>query len=263
MKVKDFNQYVLKLKQSVGGPGTLNPDEGLLLGSPETEVKGVFTSWMGNVDALQKTGAAGCNLAVVHETFYFHPREWAGGLQPQHLTWRATRRRIEAAERNGLSVFRLHGTLDLICIYDDFALALGIKDVKLNAGWDRVFPIEETTVGELVERVKRIFRLERVRMTGDANRRVRCVGLPWGGLALDSNLSYMQRCIELGADCLVAGEADEYGFTFAADADVPLIETGHFVSESIGMTHFARRLAKDFPGLKTVAYEDRRPFEYR
>lgn len=263
MKIKDFQQYVLKLKQSVGGAAMLNPDEGLLLGSPEAEVKGVLTAWMGTVEALEKAGAAGCNLAVVHETFYFHPREFAGNFQPQHLTWRANRRRIEAAERNGLSVFRLHGTLDLICIYDDFALALGIQDVKPNAGWDRVFPIPETTVGELAGRVKRLFRLERVRMSGDPGRRVRCAGLPWGGLALDSNLSYMQRCIELGADVLIAGEADEYGFTFAADAGIPLIETGHFVSESLGMTHFARRLAQDFPGLKTIGYADRRPFEYR
>jgi len=261
--IKEFQQYVLRLKQGVGGPAALNGDEGLMLGSPEAEVRGVLTAWMGTMEALQKAGAAGCNLVVVHETFYFHPREFAGNFQAQHLTWRPNRRRIEAAEHNGLNVFRLHGTLDLICIYDDFAIALGIKDVKLNAGWDRVFPIEDTTVGELAGRVKRTFHLERVRMTGDPNRRVRCVGLPWGGLALDSNLNYMQRCIELGADVLVGGEADEYGFTFAADADIPLIETGHFVSESIGMSNFARRLARDFPGLKTVGYEDRRPFEYR
>ncbi len=263
MLVRDFLQYILKLKQSVGGAAALNADEGLLLGSPDTPVKGVLTSWMGTVEAMQKAAAEGCNLVVVHEMFYFHPWAISGGFQPQHLTWRANRRRIETAERNSLHVFRLHGSLDLICIYDDFARALAIRDVKPNAGWDRVFPIDETTVAELVERVKRTFRLDRVRVTGDISRRVRRAGLPWGGLALDSNLSYMQRCVELGADVLVAGEADEYGFTFAADADIPLIETGHFVSESIGMVNFAKRLKQDFPDLKTVGYQDRRPFEYR
>jgi putative NIF3 family GTP cyclohydrolase 1 type 2 len=263
MTIKDFHQYILKLKQSIGGPGSLNGDEGLLLGSPETEIKGVLTCWMATVDALQKAGAAGCNLVLCHEVLYFCPFFAAGGFQPQHLTWRANRRRVVAAERQGLSVFRLHGSLDLICIYDDFAEALGIKGVKRGAGWDRVFPMEETTVGELVGRVKRAFHLDRVRMTGNLDQRVRCAGLPWGGLALDSNVGYMQRCIELGADVFIAGEADEYGFTFAADAGIPLIETGHFVSESIGIVNFAGRLQRDFPGLRTVGYEDRRPFEYR
>jgi putative NIF3 family GTP cyclohydrolase 1 type 2 len=261
--IKEFQQYVLGLKQAVGGPATLNSDEGLLLGSPEAEVEGILTCWMGTVEALERAGAEGCNLVVIHETFYFHPWFPTHGLQPQNMAWRANGRRVVAAVRNSLNVFRLHGSLDLICIYDDFAEALGIKGVKRGAGWDRVFPIEETTVGELVERVKRVFRLDRVRMTGRMDQRVRCAGLPWGGLALDSNISYLQRCVELGTDVFLAGEADEYGFTFAADSDIPLIESGHYVSETLGMTNFARRLRKDHPGLKAVEYEGRRPFEHR
>jgi putative NIF3 family GTP cyclohydrolase 1 type 2 len=100
-------------------------------------------------------------------------------------------------------------------------------------------------------------------MVGDLNRLVRCVGLPMGGLCLDSNISYMQWCIEQGADVLIGGEADEYGFLFAADADIPCIETGHFVSETPGVLNFAKRLQKDFPAIKAAGYDNRRPFEYR
>ncbi len=260
MTIRDFQRYVLKLKRDLGFPETLNPDEGLLLGRPETEIRGILACWMGTVDALQEAAAEGCNFVVVHEQFYFYP--FWDKLQPQHLAWRANRRRIEAAERGGLSVMRLHGTMDLIHNFEDFAELIGLKDVKRGGGLYRVFPIEETTVGELVERLKRILRLDRVRMVGDLNRRVRCVGLAMGGLCLDSNISYMQRCIELGADVLIGGEADEYGFTYAADADIPCIETGHFVSETPGILNFARRLEKDFPGLK-VAICGESPFEYQ
>jgi hypothetical protein len=68
--------------------------------------------------------------------------------------------------------------------------------------------------------IRSALRLEHVRVVGDLGSRVRCVGVPMGGLGLDANLSYLQTCIELGADVLIGGEADEYGFTFAADADV-------------------------------------------
>jgi putative NIF3 family GTP cyclohydrolase 1 type 2 len=185
------------------------------------------------------------------------------GFRPQHLAWRANRRRVAAAERNGLSVMRLHGTLDLLHNFEDFADLIGLKVEKRGGGLSRVFPIEETTVGELLARLRRVLKLDHVRMVGDLNRRVRCVGLPMGGLCLDSNISYMQHCVELGADVLIGGEADEYGFTFAADADIPLIETGHFVSETPGILNFVKRLQRDFPALKAVGYDDRRPFEYR
>jgi len=51
-------------------------------------------------------------------------------------------------------------------------------------------------------------------------------------------------------------------FTFAADADIPLIETGHFVSEPPGISNFTRQIQRDFPGLK-VATHGSRPFDYR
>jgi len=261
MTIRDFQKYVLKLKQDLGFPVQLNGDEGLVLGRPETEVKGVLVTWMGTVEALEMAAREGCNFVVVHEQFYFYP--FWDKLMPQHLTWRANRRRIETAERNGLSVMRLHGTMDLLHNFEDFAELIGLNLDKRGGGLYRVFPIEETTVGELVARLKRVLKLERVRMVGDLARRVRCVGLPMGGLCLDSNIPYMQVCIDLGADVLIGGEADEYGFLFAADADIPCIETGHYVSETPGVLNFARRIGKDFLSIKAVGYDDRRPFEYR
>jgi putative NIF3 family GTP cyclohydrolase 1 type 2 len=262
IRVSDFQDYVLKLKKQIGAGATLNPDEGLFMGTPETEIRGILTCWMATVDALQRAGAEGCNLVVAHEQFYFYPYFSSDQMQPQYRSWCPTRRRIETAERHHLCMMRLHGTMDMLHNFDDFVELIGLKNTKRGSGYARVFPIQETTVAELIEQVKRTLRLEHVRVVGDLGRRVRCVGVPMGGLGLDSNLSYLQSCIELGADVLIGGEADEYGFAFAADADIPLIETGHFVSENPGIINFTRRIQADFPGLKILTY-GARPFENR
>jgi len=256
MKVNDVKEYVLKLK----GAANLNPDEGVLYGDPEAEVKGMLVTWMASVKALEASRRQGCNLVVCHEGFYLY---WSrDGMTPQHPTWAPNRRRLEAAAAGGITVMRLHGTLDVICIYDDFAEALGLENPTRGTGYRKVFPIPETTVGELVKRVKKALGMKLVRVAGDLKKKVRCVGLPWGGLGLDSNIAYQQGCIEMGADVFIAGETDEYGMHFAQDAGVPIIETGHSISENIGMKHFARMLREEFPGTKVAFYSKTRIFDY-
>jgi len=253
MKVKDLAAHAQRLKG-----GGLNADEGVLHGDPETEVEGVLLTWMATVPALEAAAREGCNVVLCHELFYLHAQ--GTSLAPQHLASAPNRARLRAAAAGDITLLRLHGTLDMICLYDDFAAALGFENPTPRSGWHKVFPIPETTVAELVERVKSSLGLPQVRVAGDLAKRVSCVGLPWGGLGLDSNIGYTHQLIEMGADVFVAGEADEYGFTFANDAGVPMIETGHSVSENIGIKHFAQMLRDEFPGLRTVYFDDTRAF---
>jgi len=255
MQARDLVAYAEKLK----GAG-LNADEGVLYGDPGAEVSGVLLTWMATVPALEAAPREGCNVVLCHEKFHLNPSH--ADLRPQHPAWAPNRRRLQAAADGGLTVLRVHGSLDLICIFDDFVTALGLENPSPGTGWHKVFPMPETTVRELVERVKATFGLPHVRVAGDLDRRVSCAGLPWGGLGLDSNLGYIESVLELGADVLIAGEADEYGFTFANDADVPMIETGHSASETVGLRTFAARLRADFPGLRTTVFEATRPFAF-
>jgi len=257
MKVRDLVDHVVKLK----GQG-LNRDEGVLYGDPQAKVKGVLLTWMATVDALKAAKKQGCNVVLCHEAFYLIP-QGQGGLTAQNMAWATNRNRLAAAAAGGITVLRVHGSLDMICIWDDFVAALGVENPTPGTGWNKVLSIPPTTVGELVKRVKRVFGLKHVRVAGDLRKRVKTAGFPWGGLGLDSNIGYQARCIELGADVLIAGECDEYGMVFATDAGVPIIETGHSVSENLGIKNFAHRLRKDFPGLKTVYFPKTRVFEYR
>lgn len=255
MQVNELVSYVTELK----GSG-LNADEGVVYGDPHAEVRGILVTWMPTVPALAAAAEHGCNVVLCHERFYFVQQ--LAGMSAQQLTWAANRRRLAAVAAGDLTILRVHGSLDLICIWDDFVAALGVENPSPGTGWNKVLPIAETTVAELVTRVKALFSMSHVRMAGDPATVVRLAGFPWGGLGLDSNIAYSARCIELGADVLIAGECDEYGMTFALDSGVPMIETGHALSENVGLENFAARLMADFPSLAVRFFADTCPFVY-
>ena len=80
--------------------------------------------------------------------------------------------------------------------------------------------------------------------------------LPWGGMGLFVNVGYQQELIEQGCDVFIAGESDNYGFRFAAECAIPMIETSHEISENPGLRRFAEILSAEFPGLDVRFYEN-------
>jgi len=256
MTARDLIEYVVSLKGAA-----LNADEGVLYGDPGAEVRGVLVTWMPTVRALTRAAECGCNVVLCHERFYFVAQRQ--GMAPQQLAWAGNRNRLAAAARGQLAIVRVHGSLDMICIWDDFVAALGVEDPNPGTGWNKVLPIEETSVADLVADVKARLGVERVRVAGDLSKIVRVAGFPWGGLGLDSNIAYVAKCIDLGAQVLIAGEADEYGMTFALDSGVPLIETGHALSENIGLQHFSARLAAQFEDVRVEFFPDTCAYVYR
>ena len=105
-------------------------------------------------------------------------------------------------------------------------------------------------------------RLDAMRVTGDLNKKVSRVGLPWGGLGLSINACFISRMLDYGVDALIAGETDEYSMFAAADSGVALIETSHTLSENPGLSHFAKILKKEFPELKIIFFSCPRPWEF-
>ncbi len=108
---------------------------------------------------------------------------------------------------------------------------------------------------DLVAWVKRRVGMDAVRVTVPSGtekaqtRTVHRVGLPWGGLGLFVNVGYQQALIEQGCDDFIAGESDNYGFRFAQEVGIPMIETSHEVSENPGLQ------AEAFPDVAFEFYE--------
>jgi putative NIF3 family GTP cyclohydrolase 1 type 2 len=237
----------------------LNWDEGIHHGAPHQPLSGVTVCWMASPAAIERAGRMGHQLLIGHESLYYPYQLSPDAERPAGwMEWQVNRQRRETLERFGLSFLRIHGSADEICIFDDFAALL---DLGLPIRADclaKVFEIEPCTLGELVERVKGRLKMPLLRLSpaGPMDRVVRRVGLPWGGLGLFVNVGYQQELIELGCDVFIAGESDNYGFRFAEECGIPMIETSHETSENPGLKHFTAMLAEAFPQVEFLFFEN-------
>ena len=233
----------------------LNKDEGMRRGDVSAEVKAVTLCWMATADVLRDAGERGDDFVICHESLYFPynasvipnpPADWKD--------WPVNRGRRELLEKHDMNVLRLHGTLDQICIFDVFAELLELGPPVSENGLAKVFEIEPCSFRDLLERVRRCMGLKDVRYACPEHMpaQIRRIGLPWGGLGLDSNVGYQQRLVAQQCDAFIAGEADAYGFRFAVESGIPMIETGHAISEEPGIEEFAGMLARRFPELRVT-----------
>jgi putative NIF3 family GTP cyclohydrolase 1 type 2 len=68
------------------------------------------------------------------------------------------------------------------------------------------------------------------------------------------NAFYPMKLIELGAELLIAGETDNYGFRIALESGVDVIECSHEVSENAGIARLGELLRERLDGIKVVDY---------
>lgn len=231
---------------------TRGQEEGFKFGDPNAPVNGVLVCWMATLPALEHAVAQGCNLVICHETIFFPDSR----AIEREMCWPCNRRKLEIMSSGRLVLFRAHGALDTLCIYEDFAAALGLSRVARGEGYYRIFTTQPLKVADLAARVKEAVGMSFVRMAGNPDRVVSKIGLPWGGLGLFVNIGFMQDMVEAGAEAVICGESDEYAMRFANDSGLELIETGHSVSEAFGLRHFAQDLQAAFPDVRIVYFDN-------
>lgn len=238
----------------------LHTDEGVQHGAAGVQVSSATVAWMASPDAIAAAGQSGDQVLICHESLYY-PYDVLIAKQspPDWKAWKVNRQRRELLEKNGLTCLRIHGSADEICIFDTFAELLGLGKPVVAKGLVKVYEIPGCPLDELVRKVKRQMGMPALRVAWgrDHKRMVKRVGLPWGGLGLFVNVGYQQRLVELDCDVFIAGEADNYGFRFAAESGIPMIETSHELSENPGLRRFTEILAQAFPGVVFHFYENK------
>jgi putative NIF3 family GTP cyclohydrolase 1 type 2 len=237
----------------------VHEEEGVRHSTASRGVTGVTVCWMATPDAIEATGAAGHELLIGHESLYFPYNAYDPASPPAGwYDWPVNRQRRALLDRYGLTFVRMHGLLDTLCILDVFADLLGLGAAVYADGYTQVYEIAPCTVGELAVRVKTATGMTAVRVSPAAGLEtvVHRVGLPWGGMGLFVNVGYQQELIEQGCDVFIAGESDNYGFHFAAECGIPMIETSHEICENPGLRRFAEILAAQFLNLDVRFYEN-------
>ncbi|MCZ7542956.1 MAG: Nif3-like dinuclear metal center hexameric protein [Anaerolineae bacterium] len=254
MKIRDIEPFCKAHDLALYG------DEGFRFGPRDADLTGVMFCWKPTLAAMQAAHDAGCNLIITHEELNFPP-VYSGARVEEQLTGGVTLRRIHRLLALGITVFRIHASLDRLCILDAFGEALGLGAPVIHGDyWERTYEIAPVTVRALAQQVKARLNMDTVRVAGDLDRLVRRVALPWGGVAISANPNCVQTLLRFDPDVLITGETEEVVMHAARDAGVPLIETGHSESESPGLRVFAALFTEAFPGVRTAFFQNPRPW---
>ena len=238
----------------------LRHDEGVWHGSIDHETKSATVVWKATPDAIRAAGEAGHDLIIAHESLYSPYDVLANPNPPKGWQeWKTNRQRRELLEKYDLTLLRLHGSIDKLCIFDDFAERLELGEAVFVDDLVKVYEIPPCPLHKLVQRVKKQMNMPALRVAdaGDMNQLVSRVGLPWGGVGLLMNVGYQNSLIEQNCNVFIAGETDNYGFRFAAECGIPMIETSHELSENPGFEHFTEILTKTFPSTDFHFYENK------
>ena len=189
-----------------------------------------------------------CNLIVSHHPVIFDPikRVTAQDLPALLLA-------------GGVSAICMHTNLDAAPggVNDTLAELLGMRDtIPFADGCGRIGTVDATTAKALaglcqdtlgpgvryVEADHPVLRLAEVSGAGG---------------------SYWKEALELGADCLVTGEANHHAACDAKQRGMGLVAAGHWATERPIAAVLAKRLSEAFPDIPvTVSRADRDPFAY-
>jgi putative NIF3 family GTP cyclohydrolase 1 type 2 len=248
MTAREINHWLRSL-HAVPEPSV----DGVIVGDPETLVRGIAVLWMPTWAALRTAHAQGLNVVVAHEpTFFNHYdlerfEEGLGVLPPAgrrifEATRDAKRRWIE---ETGVVVIRCHDVLDSMPggVVDSLAYALGFSRASYvnEVPHHRVVRVDPPVAAiALAQRLANSFGAlgqPGVAFYGDPGRAVKSLGLgtgyacePW-------------RFVELGADMALTIDDRIKTWTegqWADDSGYPLVVIHHGSSEEWGV----RRLAE-------------------
>jgi len=205
---------------------------GFRFGNPDIEVTGVAVAWLLEAAVIEKAIQRGLNLLLVHEPSLFFWTKSAMHSSLRAETNPVNLRKMRLLIEHDLCVYTAHTNWDMqmeVGMQPTFARALGFtQEIKrdIAVGIYRIGPMR---FSQLIRRVKEVTGLPHLRVHGDDERLIDTVALGFGNLGRVVDTIILNR-----ADAGVFGQLDEHAFIAAREADIPIIEATHQMSESIG-----------------------------
>ncbi|WP_028610117.1 Nif3-like dinuclear metal center hexameric protein [Paenibacillus harenae] len=238
--------------------------DGLEAGEPDSEVRGIVTTFMATQEVIEQAVAAGANLIISHEaSFYCHQNPIISDHDPVYAE------KLKLITESGIAIYRCH---DYVHRYNPDGITAGLLRAL---GWDSVVDehkpaaaivtIPAMTVRETAEYVKGKLGISYVRTVGDLSAVCTRIGLSVGyrgGGALSIPLFEQEKL-----DLIITGEGPEWETPeYVRDAahqgkKKALILLGHAQSEEPGMKALAARLEGDFPDIRVRFISGKHSFQ--
>ena len=253
-------QVIERIQKQVGVPWRIETVDTFKIGNPDTNVKGIATSFSATLDVCQRAHAAGLNLLIVHEpTFYNHTDETT------NLSGEIYETKRKFIEQNGLVVWRFHDHWHARRpdgILAGMTEALGWKKYQ-SAEQARRFSLPATTLEGLAKSMQDRLGARALRVIGNPQLPVRNVVLSPGF----NNFAPIARALDTpDVDVVIIGETREWeAVEYARDAVTAgkkkgLIMLGHVPSEEHGMEECAKWLKTFVPEVPIQYLPSNDPF---
>jgi putative NIF3 family GTP cyclohydrolase 1 type 2 len=211
------------------------------VGNPDTEVKGIATTFMATLDLLQRAHSAGMNLVVSHEPTFWNDADTVKDLTGDPIY----QFKVDFCTKNNMVVWRLHDHLharrpDLIWV--GLARALGWQDRETRPGQHR-YTLPPTTLGALAADVQHHLNVRALRVVGDPSAKVSTIAV---GVGYSIPRSSPDVDVVMGGESIETGGAlDDAEYVMDAATlgiNKGQIILGHAVSEEPGMEDCANWL---------------------
>lgn len=219
---------------------------GLAIGSEKIEVSNILLALDLNKEVVIDAISKNCNLIITHHPFLFT------GIQ-KILFDSQKGEVIKLMCENNISLYSMHTNLDVGTggVNDTLAEMLGINDYKIindeasKGNYLRYGEIEETSLEQLANNVKKIFNLNGVKVLGDFNKKVKRIGIVGGSGAHTNDILTAVNC---GLDCYITGEVHLNNSQLADYYGLSIIEVKHGVEKYV-FTSLIEELRKQFLSL--------------
>jgi putative NIF3 family GTP cyclohydrolase 1 type 2 len=215
----------------------------IILGSADTEVKGIATTMMATFDALKDAAKAGLNLVFTHEsTFWSHP-DTLTELMDDPLY----KAKADFMRAHNMVSYHLHDHWHALRPVDgiNFGMAQQMGWTSyMDPSNQRMFTLPQTTLLELAREFERKLDVRTVRVVGDPALPVRRVYESWG----NTNSMQVVGPMDTDTDVLVDGEAQDWDVVeyvedlVSSGQKKALVLLGHVKSEQWGMQYCAEWL---------------------
>ena len=221
---------------------------GFRFGNPDVEVTGVAVAWYMETAVIREAIKRDLNFILLHEPslFFWTKSPWHTSLPPETNPVNLMKKRLLI--ENDICVYTAHTNWDLqrdVGMQPTFARALGFTQRIKRDGALGVYRVGPMPFSQLIQRVKWVTGLSHLRVQGDDETNIETVIVGFGNLGRVVDAIQVNR-----ADAGVFGELDEHAFTAARQADIPIIEATHQMSESIGFKSVVDVMSEKLPDVR-------------
>ena len=206
-------------------------NSGILVGSPEQEVKNILFALDVTEPVIDEAVALGAELIVTHHPLMFSAIRT---LTEESYEGRLIRHLV----REDISLIAAHTNLDQAVggINDTLAALCGLVEISGEGFFRAGFLPEPMTIRAFADMLGENLETT-VRVMAPENRMIRRVGLCSG-----SGGDEWKHAAEAGCDAFVSGEIKHHYALAMADAGIAALECGHFATEEPGLAALAEAL---------------------